>query len=100
LCHLHAEAEGTKAKAAIMKTRYEYIRFVEAGKTFDVITNGNDIFLGKIVWWFEWEEFVFFPYVITPLSKTGYLADIIDFIDQCTKEQKWNRKKSLSKTNS
>lgn len=91
--HLQAKAEGKKAKAGSMKTRYKYIHFVESGKKFDIITNHEGQFLGTIQWWFEWQEFVFCPYVITQWS-VGCLSDIIDFIDQLTKEQKWNRKKS------
>jgi hypothetical protein len=70
-----------------MKTQYQYIRFVETTdpKTWicENIKSGNE--LGQIEWYSPWRQYIYSP-TCPAVYSTGCLKDIVDFIEQLTKE--------------
>ena len=69
-------------KGGKMKTRYEYIHFVQDAENAWVVRNNKtEDSLGMITWYLRWRQFCLLPYPEIVFSK-GCLLDIIDFIGQ------------------
>ena len=68
-----------------MKTRYKYIHFEPSlsrvPNIWHILTNREDDFLGRIVWYDRWRQYVLDSELGSIFSR-DCLTDIIDFIKQ------------------
>lgn len=75
-----------------MKTKYEYIHFIQiadTGKTtiWSIGNNRTLGFLGQVRWNSRWRSYCFFPTSDTVFDKSC-LLDVVDFINRLTKEER------------
>jgi len=78
-----------------MKTRYEYIHFVDECR-YDIKTrsfmchnNNSGEWLGTVKWYGPWRQYCYFPcHADRPVYSTGCLADIQHFIGQLMDERR------------
>jgi hypothetical protein len=71
-----------------MKTRYQYIHFVQTTnpKVWICENNKSGEELGQVQWYQPWRQFCYFPSCPAVYS-VGCLSDINDFIAQLTAEK-------------